>query len=162
MTLEQSKVSTSVSTSLAMSRPEDVASSQPAGSRRALLALRLLAAVALMVSALIHARLSLDVGMDGPMLTLGHLFAINAVLNALVAVALLLRSNRAWLMAVVLSVSGMVAIVASVYFPLPAVGPFPGVDEPAWLLSKALAAFVEMSVITLWLVRRIAPEEPQR
>ena len=166
MTVEHSNPSTS---EVAPSRPTasdtfrvDAVPDLRAGNQRALLAVRLLAAAALVVSAYVHGRLALDVGMGGPLLARGHLFAAHAVLTALIAAALLVRDNRAWLMAVVLSAFGLAAILASVYRPLPAVGPFPGIDEPTWLLNKALAAFVEVTVIALWLIRRIAPQEPAR
>jgi hypothetical protein len=67
------------------------------------------------------------------------------------------RSTRVWLFAVVLSGAGLLGILASVYFPVASVGPFPAIDEPTWLLTKAACALAELTVIALWLVRRIAP-----
>ena len=43
---------------------------------------------------------------------------------------------------------------------LPAVGPLPTIDEPVWLLSKGICALAEVTVISLWLVRAIAPASP--
>ena len=62
-----------------------------------------------------------------------------------------------WLVAVVLSVGGLVAILASVYFPVPSVGPLPALNEPVWLVNKAICALAELTVISLWLIRQIAP-----
>jgi hypothetical protein len=127
------------------------------GDPRALLVARLLAAAALMVTAVIHAKLAADLGLGGPLFGRGHLFLAQAVLSAVLAVAMLTRDNRIWLVALVLSVAGLGAILASVYFPVPAIGPFPAINEPVWLLNKAVCAFAEASVIILWLVRQISP-----
>jgi hypothetical protein len=139
------------------STTEDAALRQRGGDPRALLISRLLAAAALVVTAFIHAKLAADIGLGGPLFGRGHLFAAQAVLSAGLALAMLTRDNRVWLVALVLSVAGLGAILASVYFPVPAVGPFPAIDEPVWLLNKAVCAFAELAVISLWLVRQIAP-----
>ena len=107
------------------------------GDPRALLALRLLAAAALLVTALIHARLAFQLGLGGAPLGRGQLFFIQAVFSAVIATAMFTRNNRVWLLAVVFSAAGLIAILASVYFPIAAVGPFPAIDEPTWLLTKA-------------------------
>jgi hypothetical protein len=131
------------------------------GETRALLAVRLLASLALFVAAVVHARLALHAGFGGPLFARGHLFALHAVLSAVLAFALLARGDRVWLVAVVLSLAGLGAILASVYAPVPAVGPLPSIDEPAWLVSKAVVAFSEITVIALWLIRQIAPPRPR-
>jgi hypothetical protein len=139
------------------STTDPVVARRPGGDPRALLVARLLAAAALLVTAFIHARLAADVGLGGSLFGRGHLFAAQAVLSLVLAVAMLTRDNRIWLVALVLSVAGLGAILASVYFPVPAIGPFPAINEPVWLMNKAVCAFAEASVITLWLVRAIAP-----
>jgi hypothetical protein len=151
-------VSMDVETSVSV--PDSEAATPRVGDPQALFAARLLASAALVVSALVHAKLALHLGMGGPLLGQSHLFAAHAVLSGLLAGALFTRDNRVWLVAVVLSVAGLGAILASVYFPVPAVGPFQGFDEPAWLLSKAVCAMAELSVIVLWLIRQIAPPQP--
>jgi hypothetical protein len=128
-----------------------------AGDPRALLALRLLAAAALLVTALIHARLAFQLGLGGAPLGRGQLFFIQAVFSAVIAAAMFTRNNRVWLLAVVFSAAGLIAILASVYFPITAVGPFPAIDEPTWLLTKAICALAELTVIALWAIRQIAP-----
>ena len=127
------------------------------GDPRSLLAVRLLAAAALLVTALIHARLAFQLGLGGAPLGRGQLFFIQAVFSAAIATAIFTNNNRAWLLAVVFSAAGLIAILASVYFPITAVGPFPAIDEPTWLLTKAICALAELTVIALWAIRRIAP-----
>jgi hypothetical protein len=136
---------------------ESTAPLRRGGDPRALLVARLLAAAALLVTAVIHAKLAADIGLGGPLFGRGHLFAAQAALSGVLAVAMLTRDSRVWLVAFVLSVAGLSAILASVYLPIPAVGPFPAINEPVWLLNKAVCAFAEASVITLWVVRQIAP-----
>ena len=144
----------------------DGARLNPPGDPRALLATRVLAAIALLVAAGVHARLAGQAGqagLAGPLLGRSHLFLLYAVLSAVLAAALLVwGGDRSWLVAVVLSTAGLVAILSSVYAPLPAVGPLPTIDEPVWLLSKGICALAEVTVISLWLVRAIAPASPSR
>jgi hypothetical protein len=118
-------------------------SEHASGDPRALLAARLLAAAALLVT-----------------LGQGQLFFMQAVASAIIAMAMILREGLAWIFAVVLSGAGLVAILASVYFPITAVGPFPAINEPTWLLSKAISALAELTVIALWIIRQIAPPSP--
>jgi len=131
-----------------------------AGDPRALLAVRLLAAAALLVTALIHARLAFQLGLGGAPLGRGQLFFIQAVFSAVIAMAMFTRDSRVWLFAVTLSGAGLLGILASVYFPITAVGPFPAIDEPTWLLTKAISALAELTVIALWAIRQIAPSNP--
>jgi hypothetical protein len=72
------------------------------------------------------------------------------------------RNSRVWLFAVVLSGAGLLGILASVYFPVASVGPFPAIDEPTWLLTKAVCALAELTVIVLWAIRQIAPPSPPK
>lgn len=133
-------------------------SEQVTGDPRALLAARLIAAAALLVTALIHANLAFQPGVGSSSNGRGQLFLAQAVVNAIIAMALLFaRESRVWLFAVVLSGAGLLGILASVYFPIPAFGPFPAIDEPTWLLTKAVCALAELTVIALWLIRKIAP-----
>jgi hypothetical protein len=131
-----------------------------AGDPRALLAVRVLASVALLVTGLIHARLAFQIGIGGSPLGRGPLFLAQAVVSMILAVAMFSRSSRVWLFAVVLSGAGLLGILASVYFPMRSLGPFPPIDEPTWLLTKAICALAELTVIALWLIRQIAPPSP--
>jgi hypothetical protein len=132
-----------------------------AGDPRALLAVRLLASGALLVTALIHVRLAVQLGVGGSPLGRGQLFFLHALASAVLAIAILGRNSRVWIFAVVLSGAGLLGILASVYFPVASVGPFPAIDEPTWLLTKAACALAELTVIALWLIRRIAPARPR-
>lgn len=143
----------------APSTTQAAAAPQRAGDPRALLIARLLAAAALMLSAFIHGKLALDLGIGGPLVGQGQLFGAQAALSSALAVAMLTHDNRIWLVAVVLSVVGLGLLLASVYFPIPAVGPFPEINEPVWLMTMAVAAFAQAAVPTLWLIRQIAPPE---
>lgn len=131
-----------------------------AGDPHALFAVRLLAAGALLATALIHAKLAFQLGVGGMPLGRGQLFFLNALASAILAFAMFSRNSRVWLFAVVLSGAGLLGILASVYFPVTSVGPFPAIDEPTWLLTKAICALAELTVIALWLIRRIAPASP--
>lgn len=109
------------------------------------------------MTALIHARLAFQPGMGASQHGRGQLFFVQAVVTAILAIAMCARESRVCLFAVVLSGAGLLGILASVYFPIPAFGPFPAIDEPTWLLTKATCALAELTVIALWLIRRIAP-----
>jgi hypothetical protein len=128
-----------------------------AGDPRALLAARLLASAALLVTAFIHARLAFQLGVGGMPIGQGQLFFLQAVVSLILALAMFSRDSRVWLFALVLSVAGLVGILSSVYFPVPSLGPLPAIDEPVWLMTKAVSAFAEVTVIALWGIRQIAP-----
>jgi hypothetical protein len=131
------------------------------GDPRALLAGRILSRGALVVTALIHAKLAFQLGVvGGSPLGLGHLFLLNSLASATLALALFSRNTRVWLFAVVLSAAGLLGILASVYFPVASVGPFPAIDEPTWLLTKAVCALADLTVIAVWAIRQIAPPSP--
>ena len=134
-------------------------STRRGGDPRALRIARLLASTALMVSAFIHGTLAIQLGVGGPLISQGQLFTAQAALSAALALALLTRDDRIWLVAVVLSVVGLGAVIASVYFPIPAIGPFPEIHEPVWLMTMVVSAFAQAAVPTLWLIRQIAPPE---
>jgi hypothetical protein len=127
------------------------------GDPRALVAARLLAAVALLATAGIQLWTAVGLGLGGPLLAQSHLLVLAAVPSAAVGLLLLGRDGRLWLVAVALSLLSLVAILLSVYLPVPGAGPFPGLDEPEWLLSKAICALADLTVVLLWLIRQIAP-----
>ena len=137
-------------------------SGRPAGDPRALLAMRLLAAAALLVTAIIHARLAFQLGLGGLPFGRGQIVLLTALASAILAIAILSRNSRVWPLAVVLSGAGLLGILASVYFPVASVGTFPAIDEPIWLLTKAVCALAELTVIAIWLIRQIAPARPSR
>ena len=124
---------------------------QRVGDPRALLAARLFAAVALIVTAFIHGKPAMQFGL-GQLLSQGQLFAAQATISAILAGALLTRDNRVWLFAVVLSLSGLVGVLVSVYLPVPALGLLPAIGEhvwfmtkQVWFMTKIVAAFAQAS-----------------
>jgi hypothetical protein len=147
-------------TAVADREPSTTQDTEPvrlAGDPRALLAARLLASAALLVTAFIHARLAFQLGVGGMPIGQGQLFFLQAVVSLILALAMFSRDSRVWLFALVLSVAGLVGILSSVYFPVPSLGPLPAIDEPVWLMTKAVSAFAEVTVIALWGIRQIAP-----
>ncbi len=135
--------------------PEDVAGGDP----RALTAARLVAAAALLLAAGLHLRGALTQGLAGGLLAQSHLVLMVALPAAVIGLLLLGRDSRVWLVAVTVAGLDLAAILASVYLPLPAVGPFPGLDEPVWLLTKAASALADLTVVVLWLIRQVAPPQ---
>ena len=105
------------------------------------LALRGLAALALLASAYQHVALASGPWTSGGQLTTAALFRTQAVVAALVAVWLLVLASRtAWLAAAVVGLGSLAAVVVSTYVQVPAVGPFPSLYEPSWYGDKVLAA----------------------
>jgi hypothetical protein len=130
----------------------------PAGDQTTLFAIRVLAVVALLAAAYLHIALALEGGLTDPPVSMAQLFMVQSVMMIVVAGLLLFRpDNRIWLVAVLLAVGSAMPLLASVYFPLPAVGPFPPIDEPVWYTEKMLSLAAELAVPVLWLIRRIAP-----
>ncbi|MDQ4006462.1 MAG: hypothetical protein M3211_00015 [Actinomycetota bacterium] len=134
------------------------APARPVGHPATLMALRLLSALALAVSAYLHFTLALENGLGGSLFTMPQLFLGQAVVAAGAAGLLLVGDKELlWLVAVGVAVGSTVPILASVYFPLPAIGPLPPINEPVWYGEKLLSFAVGASVPLLWLIRRIAP-----
>ena len=131
---------------------------RPAGHPSTLLALRGLAALALVVSAYLHFVLALENGLEGALFTMPQLFIGQATVAALAAGLLLVGDReRFWLPALAVAIGSTLPILASVYFPLPAIGPMPPINEPIWYGEKILSALVGATVPVLYLIRRIAP-----
>lgn len=128
------------------------------GHRSTLFALRLLASGALLVSAYTHIASALRTGLDGQLFTMPQLFMGQGLACIGVAVWLLVRDRELnWLPAVAVAIGSFVPILASVYFPLPAIGPMPPINEPIWYGEKILAFVVTVTVPLLYMIRRIAP-----
>jgi hypothetical protein len=105
------------------------------------LAVRLLTAAALAVSAYVHLDLSTSPYYAAGQLTLGALFLGQAVLAVAVAGWVLVRPSRAsWAAAAVVAAASLLALVLSTYVRLPSVGPFPVLYEPFWYADKVVAA----------------------
>ena len=102
---------------------------------------RVLTAVALVVSAYVHLDLSSSPYAAAGQLTLGALFLAQAVVAAVVALWVLVRPSRAaYAVAAVVAAASFVALVLSTYVRLPQVGPLPVLYEPVWYSDKAVAA----------------------
>lgn len=144
--------------------PEEVyaapaaAPARPAGHPTTLLTLRLLAVAALVTTSYLHFVLALESGLGGPLFTMPQLFVGQAAVAALTAGILLIRDRELfWLPALGVAIGSTLPILASVYFPLPAIGPLPPINEPVWYGEKLLSLAVGVTVPVLWLIRGIAP-----
>jgi len=134
------------------------APTRPAGHPTTLVALRMLAAAALVASAYLHFVLALENGLEGALFTMPQLFIGQAVAAAVAAGLLLVGDReRLWLVALAVAIGSTVPILLSVYFPLPAIGPMPPINEPIWYGEKILSALLGATVPVLYLIRRIAP-----
>ncbi len=123
------------------------------------LAVRLLTAAALAVSAYVHVDLSSSPYYAGGQLTLGALFLGQAVVAGLVALWVLGRPSRvAYAAAAAVAAASFLALVLSTYVRLPSVGPFPVLYEPVWYADKvdaAVAAGVALLASLAGLARRV-------
>jgi len=136
------------------------APSRPVGHPGTLFALRLLSALALVGSSYLHVKMALETGLGGQPFTLPQLFIGQAVAAAAAAGLLMVRDRELfWLPALAVAIGSTVPILASVYFPLPAIGPMPPINEPIWYGEKLLSLALAASVPLLWMIRRIAPPE---
>jgi hypothetical protein len=100
-----------------------------------------LTALALAVSAYVHADLGDPPYAAAGQVTLSGLFVAQAVVAAAVVVWLLVRPGAASALgALVVGAASLAALVLSVYVRLPSVGPFPVLYEPLWYADKVVAA----------------------
>lgn len=142
-------------------RTSEAASARSTGHPTTLLAVRLLAAAALLVSAYLHLTLAIENGLGGQPFTMSQLFIGQAVASASAAGLLLVNDREPfWLPALAVAIGSTIPILASVYFPLPGIGPLPPINEPVWYGEKILSLAVGVTVPLLWLIRRIAPPTP--
>lgn len=103
--------------------------------------LRVVAAAALAVSAVVHLQLADRPYVSAGQVTVAGLFLAQAVVAGLIALWLALSGRRvAWLVAGAVALASLVALVLSVYVQVPAVGPFPTLYEPLWYPEKVVAA----------------------
>ncbi|SFA80853.1 hypothetical protein [Cellulomonas marina] len=127
--------------------------------------LRVLGALALGVSGWVHLRIALDrppPTADGA-LTLSGLFAAQAAVCAVVVLAVLGRGSRAaWTAFLVVAAASVVALVASVYVRVPAIGPLPAMYEPLWYGDKYVAAGSAAVAVVVALAALAARGRPRR
>jgi hypothetical protein len=116
-------------------------------------ALRVLAAIALGISAYVHLHLASRFGYPGT-INGTTLFRIQGVTAAVVAVALLASGNQwVWVAAALVGLASFVAVVLYQYVDVGAIGPLPNMYDPYWSTEKALSAVAEIAVPILWLTR---------
>lgn len=127
------------------------------------IALRVLAAAALGVSAYVHLHLAHLYAYPGT-ISGTTLFRTQGVVAIVVAVVLLATGNRwAWLAAALLGLASFGAVMLYRYVDVGAIGPLPNMHDATWKPSpdKPLSALVEIAVPVLWAihlaVRNTAP-----
>lgn len=112
--------------------------------------LGVLAAVALLGTAYIHADLAGNFDAIGDQVTEGALFRAQAAAAAVAALWLLIRPTRlAWWLALAVSAASLAAVVGSVYVEVPAIGPLPKLYEPVWYAEKGYAAAAAGAALVL-------------
>ena len=105
--------------------------------------------VALGLNAYIHFTLAPTVAdVSGALMSLSTLYLIEAALNALAAVFLLVRP-RLWsaLFAVVVALIGLLTLVASVWMPLHLPFGMPSVPMSSWTTEKAISAAAQLFIV---------------
>jgi hypothetical protein len=107
--------------------------------------LRVLAAAALAVDAIVHARLAPGYQSAAPEgFGEGNLFLAEAAAAAVAGLYVLIRGSRpAWLLALLTAGGGLAVLLLYRYIDLPAFGPFPAMYEPVWFLDKTLTALAQ-------------------
>lgn len=120
--------------------------------RKRIRLLAVLAAVALVIDAVVHAANAS--GYDpasGGLITEGNLFRAEAGVAALVALLLVVRPSRAvWMLALATAVTALGAVVLSRYVNLGSIGPIPNLYEPTWRVpGKLLSAYAEASAVVI-------------
>ena len=138
-------------------------------SRSAELALRVLAAAALAVDAVVHARLAAGYQSAAPEgIGEGNLFLAEAAAAAVAGLYVLIRGSRpAWILALLTAGGGLAALLLYRYIDLPAFGPFPAMYEPVWFFDKTLTALAQgaavlLAATALILHRKTRPVERER
>lgn len=106
--------------------------------------LRLLTAAGLVVDAVVHLRVAGDYDRVGTQLTEGTMFRLESGVALLAALLVVLIPRRQTILfAVLVAGSAVIALLASVYWQLGPVGPFPDMYEPIWFTDKVIAVLAE-------------------
>ncbi|WP_427007739.1 hypothetical protein [Pseudarthrobacter sp. H2] len=115
------------------------------------LVLRVLAAAALAVDAIVHARMAPGYQSAAPEgFGEGNLFLAEAVAAAAAGLYVLIRgSSPAWLLALLTAGGGLAVLLLYRYIDVPAFGPFPAMYEPVWFVEKTLTAFAQGAAVLL-------------
>lgn len=131
--------------------------------------LRVLAAAALAVDAIVHARLAPGYQSAAPEgFGEGNLFLAEAAAAVAAGLYVLIRGSRpAWLLALLTAGGGLAILLLYRYIDLPAFGPFPAMYEPVWFAEKTLTALAQglavlLAATALILHRKSRPVERER
>jgi len=126
-----------------------------------MIALRVVIALGLVVSAVIHFQLAPGFQQAAPTgIGGGNLFYVQAIGSILAAAYVLIRGSRpAYAVAAVVALSSLAAVILYRYVQLPAIGPIPSMYEPVWYPKKTLTAVAEatagaLAVLGYILLRR--------
>jgi hypothetical protein len=125
-----------------------------------MVALRVLAATALAVSAYVHLHLAHLYTTLGSSISMGDLFYAQGVIAAVVAVWLLVSGTpAAWWVAAVMGAASFAAVMLYRYVDVGTLGPFPNMYDASWRPSpdKLASAVAEAGVVVLfgcWAVLR--------
>jgi hypothetical protein len=124
------------------------------------LVLSVIVGVALAYDASVHLRKAPDyaglkgteqhwLGIDVPAISMETLFKIQGIACLVAAIGIvLLRRSWAWRLGAVVALLSLLAVLASVYTPFPAIGPFPKLDEQTWdIWGKKSSAFAELVAV---------------
>jgi len=112
---------------------------------RSSILLRGLTVIGLLVDAVVHLHLASGYQEASPGgIGLGTLFRLEAVVAIVAALYVAVRATRwAYALAFVVALSALLAVLASRYVDLPALGPLPAMYEPVWFPEKAVSAIAE-------------------
>ncbi len=113
--------------------------------------LRVLAAAALAVDAVVHALLASGYQSASPAgFGEGNLILSEAAVATVVGLYVLIRGSRpAWMLALLTAGGGLAVMLLYRYFDVPAFGPFPAMYEPVWFFEKSLTALSQTVVVLL-------------
>lgn len=122
----------------------------------AAVALRVLGAAALGISAYVHLHLASHPFNPAPgTITQARLFYAQGVVAAVVGLALLATGNRyVWWLAALVGASSFAAVMLYTYVDVGKIGPMPNMNDPGWIPSpeKALSAIAEAAVVVLFVM----------
>jgi hypothetical protein len=109
------------------------------------MALRVLTAVALFIDAGVHIHLAPGYQAASPGgIGQGTVFLLESAAAVLAGLYVLIRGSRAsYALALIVALSGFVAVVLYRYVDVPAFGPFPAMYDPVWFFEKSLSAVAE-------------------
>ena len=123
------------------------------------IALRVLAAAALGVSAYVHLHLAHRYAYPGT-ISGTTLFRVQGVTAIVVGVLLLVTGHRwAWAAAAVVGLASFGAVMLYRYVDVGAIGPLPNMNDATWKPSpdKMLSAIVEAALPVLWAIHLVVP-----